>query len=165
MEEADTLDMTNKRRTRWMTGVCDSKKIYNTRLSDECITLKEKINRYYCKALWIIYWMIGLAVVFFLINSLLSIFFLCIMSELIVYSLFNALIAFSVVYFSFFFMTLTAMIIDHKYIKLPFYNKVILLLIHPFFYMGYIKIVFKALFFKNNDGWERIERVEEGSKK
>lgn len=164
MEEAPTLDMTNKRRNRWMIGVCDSKKLYNRRMADECITFKEKVNRYYCKALWIVYWLIGLSVVFFLLNALVSIYLGIILNNLVWFSLLNCLISFSVVYLSFFLMTLCAMIIDHKYIKLPWYNKLLLLLVHPFFYMGYIKIVFKALFIKKNNGWEVIERVE-GAKK
>jgi len=165
MEEANTLDMTNKRRVRWMTGVCDSKKLYNRRMADECITVKEKINRYYCKALWPVYWYIGFASVFMVMSFVLGVVLTFMGSNLAINAFINFLIGFGVIYLSFFFMTLCAMIIDHKYIKLSFINKVKLLFCHPIFYMGYIKIVFKALFFKNDNGWEVIERVEETGKK
>ncbi len=165
MEEADTLEMTNKRRQRWMTGVCDSKKYYNTRLADECLTFKEKVNRYYCKALWIVYWMIGLSAVYMFVNFILGTYFLIVLSNLAYFAYFNSLIGFAVIYFSFFFMTLNAMIIDRKNIKLSFKNKIILLLTHPFFYMGYIKIVFRALFVKNSAAWDQIARVEDTSGK
>jgi cellulose synthase/poly-beta-1,6-N-acetylglucosamine synthase-like glycosyltransferase len=165
MEEADTLEMTNKRRQRWMTGVCDSKKYYNMRLADECITFKEKVNRYFCKALWIVYWLIGLSAFYMLFNFVLGIVLLIAGSNLAVFAYFNSLIGFSVIYFSFFFMTLNAMIIDRKNIKLKFLDKVLLLFTHPFFYMGYIKIVFKALFTKNSAAWDQIARVEDVGKK
>jgi cellulose synthase/poly-beta-1,6-N-acetylglucosamine synthase-like glycosyltransferase len=164
MEEAETLEMTNKRRNRWMSGVCDSKRLYNRRLSDECITLKEKINRYYSKALWIVYWLIGLSTFFFAINALISIYLGIILSNLVWFSLLNCLISFSIIYFSFFFMTLFAIIIDNKNIKLKWHNKMLLLFTHPLFYMDYIRIVFTALFMKNNKGWEVIERVEGANK-
>lgn len=159
MEEANTLEMTNKRRNRWMSGVCDSKKIYNTRLSDECITLKEKVNRYYCKALWPVYYFIGLCVIFFIFNLIIGFILLFMNANLSVYVFFNSLISFGIVYFSFLIMTAFAMIIDRKYIKLSFIKKLELLFVHPVFYMGYIKIVFKALFLKSNEKWEIIERV------
>ena len=165
MEEADTLEMTNKRRQRWMTGVCDSKKYYNTRLADECITVKEKINRYYCKALWIVYWIIGLSTVYGILNFLVGTYLLVILSDLCYFAYLNALIGFSVIYFSFFFMTLNAMIIDRKHIKLSLKNKILLLFTHPFFYMGYIKIVYRALFVKNSAAWDQIARVEDTSGK
>jgi Glycosyltransferases, probably involved in cell wall biogenesis len=166
MEEADTLEMTNKRRQRWMSGVCDSKKYYNTRLSDECITPKEKINRYYSKALWIVYWMIGISALHMVLNFILGTVLLVFMSNLSLWAYLSSFIGFSVIYFSFFFMTLCAIIIDHKYIKMSFFGKIKLLLVHPFFYMGYIKIVFKALFVKNEASeWDAIARVEDASGK
>ncbi len=164
MEEAPTLEDTNKRRNRWMNGVCSSKRIYNRRLSDECITLKEKINRYYCKALWIVYWLIGLSVVYFILNALISVYLLIILSDLVWFSLLNCLVSFGIIFLSFFLMTLCAMIIDNKNIKLKWYNKLLLLFTHPFFYMGYIKIVFKALFLRKNKGWEVIQRIEDVKK-
>lgn len=165
MEEAGTLEMTNIRRNRWMSGVCDSKKYYNRRMADECITIKEKVNRYYCKALWVVYWMFGIATFYGLVNFALGTVLFFMFSDLGIICYRNFIIALGIVYGFLLIMTMFSMIIDHRYIKLNFKNKLILLFTHPIFYMEYIWIVFKALFIRNNDEWKVIERVEETGKK
>jgi len=160
LEESPSYHATNTRRTRWMTGVVDSKRIYNKRLKKEMISKKQKQNRYFTTGLDSVYWLIGLSALFCLLNLLSSIVAYFTNQPVFILTIRNSIVSFGVIYFSFFLMTVFAVIIDHKYIKIPWYEKILLCFIHPLFYMGYIKIVFKAFLNLNTSKWEVIERVE-----
>ena len=53
------------------------------------------------------------------------------------------------------------MLSDWKVIGLPFYKKIVLILAHPVFYMGYIPVMRRALFSKKGrNTWEAIDRAD-----
>lgn len=160
LEESPSYRATNTRRTRWMTGVVDSKRLYNDRLQNEMITKKQKQNKYFTTGLNTVYWLIGISALFCIVSLISTVIAYFVSPGIYLSTLRNAIVSFGVIYFSFFIMTVFAVIIDHKYIKIPWYEKIMLCFIHPFFYMGYIKIVFKAFFNLNTSKWEVIERVE-----
>lgn len=160
LEESTSLKTTNIRRTRWMTGVVDSTRLYNDRLKSEMLTKKQKQNKYFTTGLNTVYLLMGLSAAFFILSLIASaITYLFGISDYIL-GLRNALVSFGVIYTSFFVMTVFAVIIDHKYMRIPWYEKILLCFIHPFFYIGYIKIVFKAFLHLNTSEWKVIERVE-----
>ena len=52
-----------------------------------------------------------------------------------------------------------ALIADFENIRLPLHRKLILLFVHPIFYMEYIPIVAVALFTPYGRSWDAIRRV------
>ena len=163
VEEATSLNMTNKRRTRWMTGVVDSYRLYNDRIKtkrDIYDTKEIKKNVYFTTALQIVYVYIGLLISFIGLMLLMALGFAIFGINLWLKCLVLAAIGFGVIYISFGMMSWMCVLVDWKNIKLNWFKKILLAIVHPFFYMGYIRIVSKALFGKNNKGWEVIERVD-----
>ncbi len=159
VEEAPGIIMTNKRRSRWIKGVVDSYRLYKERLKklekDEDVK-----NRYYATCIVNAFWYVGSLTVFGLINLVLF--------TILTFSndknSFKALLffigAFSIIYLSFFIMTIFLIRADNKNIKLPFMKKVLLLFIHPFFYMEYIYLTAKALLTPLEKKWDVIERID-----
>lgn len=160
MEEAPTLKETNKRRRRWLTGVVDSTRLYASRLSKVSKTSEKRMNKFFVHGLNPVYLYIGLCVFFFLLCLATSAFMFFTGYPLWTKALLISLIPLGIIYVSFFFMTLFAIIIDNKYIKLSFIRKIVLLFVHPVFYMGYIPIIAKALLGLNSQEWEAIKRVD-----
>lgn len=159
MEEAPSLVMTNKRRQRWMTGVVDSRRLYN----DKVNKMASVSNRYYVHCLWIIYFYIGAAVIYSVSAFVMGTVLLILENPAFKMALIVSGASLGIVYLSFFVMTLFAVIIDWKNYKMPVYKKILLLFLHPAFYMGYIRIVGGALLNLNSKRWDAIARVEEGS--
>ncbi len=158
MEEAQKLSVTNKRRRRWLTGVVQSERLYRKRASCSC----SWGERYYTCALNYIYGFIGTAVLYSAVMAVLSLIFAILGNPAYKTALFLFPTGLATVYLSFFIMTLIAVMSDWQYIKLPLYRKIILLFVHPLFYMQYIYIVGKPLLFpkKKSDTWEVIDRVD-----
>ena len=75
-------------------------------------------------------------------------------------ALMYSILGFLIIFMSFFILTLVCLIVDRKNIKLSFMKKVLLLFYHPFFYMGYIPIISKALVTKVSNKWDAIDRIE-----
>ena len=65
LEESTSLKVTNKRRTRWMDGVINSKRIYNDRLKEA----SDK-NRYFVTALSPCFLFIGACLLYFVLNMI-----------------------------------------------------------------------------------------------
>lgn len=160
VEEASTLHVTNKRRTRWLTGVVDSKRIYNDQIKRLNITKEEKKNKYYTTALSPVYLFVGTNTIFSIFNLVTALVLFLLHDSTYIMALNLGIFSFLVIYVSFFFLTIFCMLVDRKEIKLPFYKKLLLLFVHPLFYMGYIPIISKALFLRTNRGWEVIERID-----
>ena len=158
MEESPSHTETNKRRTRWMSGLIDSDKLYYRKLLQKS-GMRELVNNYYLLCLWIPYIYIGGLAAGVMINLVGAIIGVIWDAALTASCIQMALIQFGIIYFCFFVMTLFAIVIDHKYIKLSFIKKIELLFVHPLFYMEYIKIVFNAIRGQEPKEWEEIERV------
>lgn len=174
MQEAPSHRDTNKRRSRWMTGLTKSDGLYFGRLKQRQ-GVRAFWDNYYLLCLWLVYAYIGGLFLVFLGN-------VCYMAvRMITELLFHksslwdilsdsfmkgaagnlgpALGAFFLIYLCFFALTLAAMLADRKNIRLGFWEKLKLLLVHPLFYMEYIQIVAKAVFREEPMQWEEIERV------
>lgn len=161
MEEATALSVTNKRRNRWMTGLIDSARIYRRRLTLATNTLQEHRNRYYVTALEPVYFYIGSSAVFAFLMLLLSVLLILVHNVVLAaHTLTLAAAAVGIIYLSFFIMTFFCIVVDYKHIKLDLPHKLLLLFVHPLFYMGYIPIVGKALLGIQKHQWDAIERID-----
>lgn len=158
MEESPSHRETNKRRTRWMTGLIDADKIYYPELKNRK-SLYNIRNNYFLYCLWVSYAFIGGLTLIMVSNFFLAMLTLYFNKACFLAAVKVSFTAFRLIYLSFFVPTSFALVIDWKYIRLTTTQKLLLLLIHPLFYMEYIKIVAKAVFLKSPDVWEEIERV------
>lgn len=146
LEEAPSHADTNKRRTRWMTGMVEADRLY-------CRELFKRhgmwafADNYYILSLWIVYAYIGTlsAAVFFNIITL---------------NFWQAAAAFLLIYIAFFALSVMAVLADWKNIGLSLAGKLGLMLMHPFFYMEYIFIVARAVLGLKPKSWEKIGRVQ-----
>lgn len=160
MEEAVELRVTNKRRTRWLTGVVESERIYRERLARSATTEKKKKNRFFVTALRPVYAHIGFLTFFSLFNFCMSIVMIAFRNPVWRPAFRLGLLGILTVYLSFLVLTAFCMVIDRKSIRLPWWKKVILLFAHPVFYMGYIPIIGKALLGKKDECWDAIDRID-----
>ena len=160
VEESTSLTETNKRRTRWMTGVVDSKRLYNRKVKSLPLSWKNIKNTYYANALTPAYWFCGINSVAcggFLIASLVSLIFI---PPLALSCFMYALVCFLNIYLGFFALTLFCLLVDRKTNKFTFWENIQTLFVHPLFYMGYIPIVAKALLGKQPQIWKVIKRMD-----
>lgn len=159
VEESTSLSVTNKRRSRWLKGVIDSGRIYHEELSN-LTGIKNMKNRYYVEALNYAIRYIGALAIFGSVTLIGSIILHFFGREEWLYSLILSLSSIGLIYISFFIMTIFCLLIDGKNIKLPFYKKIILLFVHPLFYMEYIPIISRALLTGRSKKWDVIERID-----
>ncbi len=160
VEESTSLHVTNIRRTRWLTGLIDSKLLYNQKLVSKSLDKKCSKNIYFVTALWPAFYYVGL-ITFFTLFQLADALLLFVKGNaLVLRALQYAACGVITIYVSFLVLTGMCMLVDRKNIKLTFGKKIVLFLVHPIFYMGYIPIIAKAFLRKNTESWEAIERVE-----
>lgn len=160
VEESTSLTETNKRRTRWMTGVVDSKRLYNKKVKSLPLSWKNIKNIYYANALTPAYWFCGvntIACALFLTIGLVSLIFNPMLS---LSCLMYAIVCFLSIYVGFFALTAFCLLVDRKTNKFSVWENVQTLFVHPLFYMGYIPIVTKALLGKQPQVWKVIERMD-----
>lgn len=160
LEESTSLSMTNKRRNRWLTGVIDSKRLYHKRVKAAAGSRHEKRDKYYVLALWPVYFLIGLCTVFMGIQLVAAALLIVISNPLWLKALIFAAIGGGTIYLSFLLLTVSCLIVERKNMPVSLGRRLAILLMHPFFYMGYIPIISRALFLKGNRGWEVIERID-----
>lgn len=153
LEESTSLRVTNKRRTRWMDGVINSKRIYNDRLKDA-----SNKDKYYVTALSPCFMLIGSCFIYFILNLIFSGMFFFMGNSLWIECFYLSLISIGIIYLAFFILTLFILLVGD--IKRPWYEKILLLFIHPIFYMGYIRIVLKVYLGLSSNKWEVIDRVK-----
>lgn len=165
MEESPSIIETNKRRTRWMTGLTSSDFIYANDL------LRKKgmhnfVNNYFMFCLWLVYVYVAAMISFFAIDAASSVwmFFMHYSTSAQTYMC-AGIYALLSVYTAFFILSITAIIVDWDNIKLSILDKIILAFVHPLFYMWYIKIVAKAIFIRTPQKWEAIERIKPQAEK
>ena len=159
MEESPSLEMTNRRRTRWMTGVTHSDLLYGPKLLKKEKSFRTIANNYYVLCLWVVYCFVASMIVIGSVNLIAG--FIAMFSA--TYSLHYfamTMYCFLGIYFIFFVLTAMAMFVSREQITLGFWDKIKLLFIHPLFYMKYISIVSKALINRKPQTWEVIERIE-----
>lgn len=160
VEEASQLSATNSRRTRWMTGVVDSRRLYSKPISKIKKTRKNLINIYYTHALEIVYLYIGSLYIHTLAQIIAAVILGIIGNPAWAMALLLAGSSLILIYLSFFVMTLACLISDRKNLRINFGRKLVVLFAHPLYYMGYISIIWKALANKNPQEWVCVERVD-----
>ncbi len=160
MEEATSHDMTNKRRSRWMTGVVDSTRIYKNKLKTLPKTKQNKRNYYYTTCIEKVYAYIGMWSMFSAAFGIMSFVLGVVGNADWVLALIYCGVSVLAIYLSFFALTLACFVADYENLKLSFWGKLAVLFFHPIFYMEYIPIVAKAILGKQTKVWEVIERVK-----
>lgn len=153
LEESTSLRVTNKRRTRWMDGVINSKRIYNDRLKEA----SDK-NRYFVTALSPCFLFIGTCSIYFFLNLVMGGILFLLSSNLWIECFYLALLSLGIIYLAFFILTIFILLTGD--IKRPWYEKIMLLFVHPIFYMGYIRICLKVYLGLTSSKWEVIDRVK-----
>ena len=152
LEESTKLRVTNKRRERWMNGVINSKRIYNERLK----TVNKK-DRYFVTGLSPIFHLVGACTIYALMNLVAFIVMFFTDNLTWQFCLQLSLLSLSIIYFLFFVLTIFILLAGR--IKRPWYEQIILLFVHPLFYMGYIPIIIKIYLGLSANKWEVIDRV------
>ena len=142
-----------------MTGVVDSERIYTPKIDQKIKTKRDWMMRYYVTNLNIVYGLVGTALVYSAISLVLGIVLAILAHPLWWQALLGWVIGLGAIYLYFLVPTLFAVFSDWKLIKLSFIGKVILILAHPIYYMGYIPVMRRALFSKKGrHTWVAIER-------
>lgn len=159
MEEAPSLEETNKRRSRWMHGLVHSDYIY---FIDLIKNRKNKpfVNFYFMFSLWLVYLFVATMIGMAGINIVLTAISIIVKGTADYSYLFSAGVAIFAIYVAFFILTAVALFVDRKDMKLSKLGTIAVLFTHPIFYMGYIPIVSKAIVSKNNKKWDEIARVQ-----
>ncbi|MBQ7378454.1 MAG: glycosyltransferase family 2 protein [Clostridia bacterium] len=159
MEEATKLSVTNNRRQRWMTGVVDSERLYTPRIDAKVRNKRDWKMRFYVTNLNIVYSLVGTALAYSAINLVLTLVLAILAHPLWWWALLGAVIGIGAIYAYFLVPTLIAVFSDWKVIKLSFPGKILLIFAHPIYYMGYIPVMWRALFSqKGRSTWVAIER-------
>lgn len=146
LEETPSHADTNKRRTRWMTGMVSADRLYYRELLNRR-GVWAFIDNYYILSLWLVYAYIGTLSVAGVFN-------------LVTLRIWQAAAAFLLIYTAFFALSVMAVLADWKNIRLSWIRKLCLMLAHPFFYMEYIFIVGRAVLGVKPKSWEKIGRVQ-----
>lgn len=158
MQESPSLEETNKRRSRWMTGLVHSDFIYGRKMFQKSGFLAI-LNNYFIFCLWLVYAFVGVNALCVCTNLAKVIFNVVFRDDFVTEYVRVACYAFGNIYFAFFVLTFFALVVCHKDMKLTFQKGVAVLVLHPLFYMEYIPIVFKAMLIRKEGSWEEIKRV------
>jgi cellulose synthase/poly-beta-1,6-N-acetylglucosamine synthase-like glycosyltransferase len=156
MEEAPTLSMTNKRRTRWMTGLTDSQRLYQ----QKDFSLGAFWDIYFSFSIFLTYLFFGILILsslcfltmgvllFFINDSVFALFILAGISSL------------ALIYLTFFVMALFTFFVQLHDVKGHLWFKIVTLFAVPFHYIGYFPIMAKVFLGKSSSKWEEIARVK-----
>ncbi|MCM1321013.1 MAG: glycosyltransferase [Bacteroides sp.] len=165
MEESPSITETNKRRTRWMTGLTGSDFIYAGDLLRKK-GMRNFMNNYFMFCLWLVYAYAAAMIACFAIGAVSAGWmFLAHDAAAAQTYMCTGIYALLSIYTAFFILSITAIIVDWDNIKLSILDKIILAFVHPLFYMWYIKIVAKAIFIRTPQKWETIERIKPQTEK
>jgi cellulose synthase/poly-beta-1,6-N-acetylglucosamine synthase-like glycosyltransferase len=159
VEEATSMSVTNMRRTRWLSGVVDTYRGYKKQLK----ALKGKENKrnvYWTTTLNPTFYFYGALSLFSLINFIGI--FVC-LPMVPSYWHYMAILcgsAFLLIIGSFAILTVACLIVEREYMsRLSWLAKLEILFFHPWFYLMYLPIIGKAIFFKEERTWDPIERI------
>lgn len=160
VEESTSLNVSNIRRQRWMSGVVHCDRIYNHALKERIKSPEDKMNYYSFRCLYYVYWYIG----FLCLATLAGLAFgtvLSIESNPIGFQFFMISVGcVGLIYLSMLIMTIRCMVVDHKYMPMNPFTRVWTALTHPLYYMGYIGVMVKCFALKQKVDWKIIERVD-----
>ena len=155
MEEAPTLRMTNKRRTRWMTGLTDSQRLYKWK--DK--SMGNIWDVYFSRSVFLTYFYFGL-LVFYLFGALMTSFVLFLIGDPSFWTaLLVAAYSASIIYLTFFVMAAFALVVSWKDMPGHLGLKIATLFYTPIHYIGYIKIMALVFSGLSSRKWDQIARV------
>jgi cellulose synthase/poly-beta-1,6-N-acetylglucosamine synthase-like glycosyltransferase len=157
MEEAPTLEMTNKRRQRWMSGLTSAQKLY--RYKD--FSIGHFWDVYFSYSIFISYLYFGFLAFYGLSNAITALVFLFTGSSLLLYPFYAAIASFGLIYLSFFAVGVLAFLANRRDIKGHFFFQVATLFYFPIHYLGYFPIMAKVFLGLGDKGWDEIARVKE----
>ena len=160
LEESTSLEVTNKRRSRWLTGCIQSHKLYKKEVRKHIHSFHDLVNLYYVTGLVPLYYYFGFLTLFGIASLVTAVTFGLLGSSLWFGFIFNAFICVGIIYVMFWFLSLMCLIVERKNMPISFWKKLVLLFVHPIFYMGYIPIIAKIIVLHENKGWEVIERID-----
>lgn len=155
MEEAPSLEMTNKRRNRWMSGLTSAQMLY--RRKDFSFGSARDI--YFSYSIFISYAYFGLLGLFALGNAAASLWYFVFDRSLVAYPLFSCLGALLAIYLSFLFMAVVGFCAMLHDVKGHWLFRIATLFVVPFHYLGYFPIMVKVFLGKGPKKWESIARV------
>ena len=160
LEEATSLEVTNKRRSRWLTGCVESHRIYKHSVRKHIHSFHDLVNHYYVTGLVPLYYYFGFCTLFAVASAVTSLTFIALNSSLWLGFFLNSLASIGIIYAMFWCLTLLCLIVERKNMPISIWKKLVILFVHPAFYMGYIPIVAKIIILRENKGWEVIERID-----
>ena len=159
MEEAPQLAETDKRRTRWMTGLTHADFIYARNLLAKR-DVHSIADNYFMFSLWIVYAYIASMFIIALGNIGSCVFQIIRLGKFDWSLLIVSAVALAAVYGIFFILTAASLVVAYKDMKLPLSQRLKVLFVHPVFYMQYITIVARAIIDRREKSWDEIARVE-----
>ncbi len=160
VEESTSLHVTNIRRQRWMSGVVHCDRLYDDLLRRNMKTKEDKLNFYSFHCLYHVYWYVGFLCLATIYSLAIAIVLNCDNNPLMINFYCLAVGSVFLIYLGMLAMTIRCMVVDRKYLKMNFLQKIFICLTHPIYYMGYIGIMIKCFALKQKVDWKRIERVE-----
>jgi cellulose synthase/poly-beta-1,6-N-acetylglucosamine synthase-like glycosyltransferase len=160
MQEAPSLEETNKRRSRWMNGLTHADFIYGHDMLRKH-SFHALADNYFMFCLWIVYLFIASNLFIALVNIVCCALTIILSGTYEWGMLFVSGTAFASIYCALFLLTLTALFVSRRDVHLSAKQQLEVLFIHPIFYMGYISIEVHAIFDRRPMEWEKIERVDE----
>lgn len=155
MEEAPSLEMTNKRRNRWMSGLTSAQMLY--RRKDFSFGTARDV--YFSYSIFISYAYFGLLGLFALGNAAASLWYFVFDRNLVAYPLFSCIGALLAIYLSFLFMAVVGFCAMFHDVKGHWLFRIATLFVVPFHYLGYFPIMAKVFLGKGPKKWETIARV------
>lgn len=160
VEESTSLNVTNIRRQRWMSGVVHCDRIYDVPLRANMKTKEDKLNYYSFHCLYYVYWYFGFLCIMTIFGLAMGTILAFDHNAMMPHFYGIAGISFGLIYLGMFAMTVRCMVVDRKHLKMNFFMKIFIALTHPIYYMGYIGVMVKCFALKQKVDWKRIERVE-----
>jgi cellulose synthase/poly-beta-1,6-N-acetylglucosamine synthase-like glycosyltransferase len=157
MEEAPTLESTNKRRQRWMSGLTSAQKLY--RYKD--FSIGHFWDVYFSYSIFISYLYFCFLGFYAISNLVTAIVFFLTGSALLPYPLYASLATFGLIYLSFFAVGVLAFMANRKDLKGHFFFQIAALFYFPIHYLGYFPIMAKVFLGRGEKGWDEIARVKE----
>jgi cellulose synthase/poly-beta-1,6-N-acetylglucosamine synthase-like glycosyltransferase len=157
MEEAPTLESTNKRRQRWMSGLTEAQKLY--RYKD--FSIGHFWDVYFSYSIFISYLYFGFLAFYGVSNLITAFVFFLTGSALLPYPLYSGLAALGLIYLSFFAVGILVFLANRKDIKGHFFFQLATLFYFPIHYLGYFPIMLKVFLGRGGKGWDEIARVKE----
>lgn len=159
VEEATSMSVTNLRRTRWLSGVVDTYRGYKKQLK----ALKGKENKrnvYWTTTLNPTFYFYGALSLFTLINFVGIFVCLPMVPSYWYYMAILCGASFLTIIGSFAILTVVCLIVEREFMsRLSWGAKLEILFFHPWFYLMYLPIIGKAIFFKEERSWDPIERI------